>query len=989
MRWNGPLNKIDDYRYEIPSSYKGEKNNLRMRTSAVIYADEKMIPSVLADNALEQAANMTMLPGIVGKAMAMPDIHWGYGFPIGGVAATDAENGVISPGGVGFDINCLYGDAEILHEHGYKMKIRDFEKEWHKERIKCANFGKKIKNTKINAFMKFKTKKEIYNVLTKSGKNIIATGDHPFYTPDGMVPLKNIKEGEMVATFPFDGIEFSQPSNKTIVTEEDISKLVLDKDVSQTINELKKRELLPLAANNEKLPYLLKLFGYVLGDGTIYFSKNKGTIWFYGEPEDLEDIQGDVEELGFKASKIYDRKRKHEIKTMYDTVKFSRVKYSIKTTSSSLAALLWAMGLAVENKCSQDYILPKWIFDLELWQKRLFLASLFGAELTTPSTVTKHDYNFHSPVLSLNKHERFQESGHQLLVQIKELLEDFDVKSSIIKQRKNFVNKEGRVSYRLRLQISSTMDNLINLWSKVGFEYNKKRRHIANVAVQYIQLKKKALRERKKAEKAAKEMKESGLNILQIYNNLKSNYVNRRFIERSIHGGRKTSPRIAYVFPKFSEFMQKRTSGLGKSGLTWCEIEKKTSVESDRYVYDFNVADSHHNFIANNFVVSNCGVRLVRTNLHLDDLDESKIKNLVDEMFKNVPSGLGSKAKIRLSKRELDDVLKLGARWGVEQGYGWDEDIEFLEENGCLEYADLSMVSGKAKQRGSSQLGSLGAGNHFIELQKVEEIFEPEIAKVFGITNKGQIVVMIHTGSRGFGHQVCTDHLRVLEQAVRKYNIWLPDRQLACAPVNSPEGQNYFKAMACAANFAWCNRQMIVHWVRESFEKILGSSAEDLEMNIVYDVCHNIAKLEEHEIDGKKREVYVHRKGATRSFGPGKKEIPLKYRDIGQPVLIPGDMGTESYLLHGTKKAEETFGSTCHGAGRVLSRHQALRQWRGEDIVRQLKSRGIYVHPASFKVAAEEAPGSYKNVRNVVDITHGAEISCKVVKFIPLGVVKG
>ncbi len=489
MRWNGPLNKIDDYRYEIPSSYKGEKNNLRMRTSAVIYADEKMIPSVLADNALEQAANMTMLPGIVGKAMAMPDIHWGYGFPIGGVAATDAENGVISPGGVGFDINC--------------------------------------------------------------------------------------------------------------------------------------------------------------------------------------------------------------------------------------------------------------------------------------------------------------------------------------------------------------------------------------------------------------------------------------------------------------------------------------------------------------------GVRLVRTNLNLDDLDEWKIKNLVDEIFKNVPSGLGSKAKIRLNTRELDDVLKLGARWGVEHGYGWGEDVEFLEENGCLEYADLSMVSGRAKQRGASQLGSLGAGNHFIELQKVEEIFEPEIAKVFGITNEGQIVVMIHTGSRGFGHQVCTDHLRVLEQAVRKYNIWLPDRQLACAPVNSPEGQNYFKAMACAANFAWCNRQMIVHWVRESFEKILGNSAEDLEMNIVYDVCHNIAKLEEHETDGKKRKVYVHRKGATRSFGPGKKEIPLKYRDVGQPVLIPGDMGTESYLLHGTKKAEETFGSTCHGAGRVISRHQALRQWRGEDIVRQLKSRGIYVHPASFKVAAEEAPGSYKNIRNVVDITHGTGISRKVVKFIPLGVVKG
>jgi len=385
----------------------------------------------------------------------------------------------------------------------------------------------------------------------------------------------------------------------------------------------------------------------------------------------------------------------------------------------------------------------------------------------------------------------------------------------------------------------------------------------------------------------------------------------------------------------------------------------------------------------------NCGVRLVRTNLHFDDLDEGKIHSLVDEMFKNVPSGLGSKAKIRLSVKELEDVLKLGARWGVENNYGWDEDLEFLEENGCLEYADLSVISQRAKQRGASQLGSLGAGNHFLEIQKVEEIFDSNIAKIYGIKNKGQIVVMIHTGSRGFGHQVCTDHLRVLEQAVKKYNIWLPDKQLACAPVNSREGKNYFKAMACAANFAWCNRQMIVHWIRESFERIMNVSAEDLGMHIVYDVCHNIAKLEEHEVNGKRRKVYVHRKGATRSFGPGRKEVPLKYRDVGQPVLIPGDMGTESYLLHGTDKAEETFGSTCHGAGRVLSRTRARKKWRGEDIVRQLKNRGIYIHPASFKVAAEEAPGSYKDIRNVVDVVHGAGISRKVVKFVPLGVVKG
>jgi len=385
----------------------------------------------------------------------------------------------------------------------------------------------------------------------------------------------------------------------------------------------------------------------------------------------------------------------------------------------------------------------------------------------------------------------------------------------------------------------------------------------------------------------------------------------------------------------------------------------------------------------------NCGVRLVRTNLKIEDLDGKKIQDIVDEMFKNVPSGLGSQAKIKLSRKELENVLRFGAKSAVEQGYGWDEDTQFLEENGCLDFADPAEVSNKAIQRGLSQVGSLGAGNHFLEIQKVEEILDKDAAKSYGINETGQITVMIHTGSRGFGHQVCTDHLRVLEKAVKKYNIWLPDRQLACAPVNSKEGQAYLKAMACAANFAWANRQLIVHWVRESFEKILNDTAENMNMKIVYDVCHNIAKIEKHKIRGEKKEVCVHRKGATRAFGPDSEHIPLKYRDVGQPVLIPGDMGTESYLLKGTKESEETFGSTCHGAGRKLSRHRALKQWRGEQVVKELKNRGIYVHPASFKVAAEEAPGAYKDIRNVVNIAHGAGISKKVVRFIPLGVVKG
>jgi len=385
----------------------------------------------------------------------------------------------------------------------------------------------------------------------------------------------------------------------------------------------------------------------------------------------------------------------------------------------------------------------------------------------------------------------------------------------------------------------------------------------------------------------------------------------------------------------------------------------------------------------------NCGIRLVRTNLYEEDLSEEKVHLIVDEMFKNVPSGLGSKSKIKLNRNELDDVLIRGAQSPVENGYGWEKDTEFLEENGCLNRADPSHVSVKAKQRGLSQVGSLGAGNHFIEIQKVAEIYDDKAAKTFGIDKVGQILTMIHTGSRGFGHQVCTDHLRVLEQAVKKYNIWLPDRQLACAPLNSKEGESYYKAMSCAANFAWANRQLIVHWVRESFEKIMNDSAENMDMKIVYDVCHNIGKFEEHYVDGKKQEIFIHRKGATRAFGPGRSEIPLKYRDIGQPVLIPGDMGTESYLLHGTKEANKTFSSTCHGAGRVMSRHQAIKNWRGEEIVKNLKSKGIYVHPASMKVVAEEAPGAYKNIKNVVDIVHGAGLSKKVARFVPLGVVKG
>ena len=304
--------------------------------------------------------------------------------------------------------------------------------------------------------------------------------------------------------------------------------------------------------------------------------------------------------------------------------------------------------------------------------------------------------------------------------------------------------------------------------------------------------------------------------------------------------------------------------------------------------------------------------------------------------------------------------------------------------------ADAGRVSHRAKERGLPQLGSLGSGNHFLEIQVVDKIFDPEVARKFGLTHEGQTTVMIHTGSRGMGHQVCSDYLRMMEQAVRQYKIVLPDRELVNVPVTSPEGQAYFSAMACAANYAWTNRQMIVHWVRQSFEQVLGKDAESLGMDIVYDVAHNIAKLEEHEVDGGRRKVYVHRKGATRAFGPGHPDVPAIYRDVGQPVLIPGTMGTASYVLVGTKQGmQETFASTAHGSGRHMSRTAARRQFLGEDVKRELESRGIVVHPAKISIIAEEAPLAYKDVDRVVKVSHDAGIARMVARLKPVGVTKG
>lgn len=384
----------------------------------------------------------------------------------------------------------------------------------------------------------------------------------------------------------------------------------------------------------------------------------------------------------------------------------------------------------------------------------------------------------------------------------------------------------------------------------------------------------------------------------------------------------------------------------------------------------------------------NCGVRLIKSNLTLEDIEEH-LDELTEKLFKNIPSGVGSKGKIRLEENEINDVLDYGAEWAVENGYGWKEDLEVLEENGRIKAADSSEVSDKAKKRGIPQLGSLGSGNHFLEIQVVDEIYNEEVAEVYGL-EKGMIVIMIHSGSRGCGHQVCSDYLRLMDKAYKNYKISINDRQLACAPIDSKEAKSYLKAMYAAANYAWANRQMMTHWIRETFEDVLGKSAKDMEMNIVYDVAHNIAKEETHKVYNRDMNLIVHRKGATRAFGPGREEVPLKYREVGQPVLIPGTMGTASYVLHGTETAmEETFGSTAHGAGRILSRSQAKKDYNADDITGEMESNGIKIKATSKNVIAEEAPGAYKDVDSVVRISDSTGIAKLVAKVKPLAVCKG
>jgi len=958
-----PLKRIDKIRWEIP------KFDKRMRVPGRVYADDTLIQKMRQDRTLEQAANVAMLPGIYKYSIVMPDGHQGYGFPIGGVAAFDVKEGVISPGGVGYDINCLAPGSKVLTEHGYWIKVEEMPRLFKLQVLKVYNLDEGHNDTSRVTFVAEREVEEgetAVRITTETGRVIEGSEEHPVLTPEGYVYLRNIKEGDFVIVYPFEGVEF-EFKDGVLLDEEDF------KDAEQQmVNFLKEKGLLPLRWDDPKLGTLARILGFAFGDGHLGEMSGRLTLSFYGTEKALEELKKDLEKLGINSN-LYVRKREYSIETTSGSYEGKSISAELRVTSRSFALLLEKLGMPKGAKAKTNYSIPAWIKEAPLWVKRNFLAGLFGADgsIIEFKGVTPLPIN-----LTQAKTNELEEKLVEFMNEVKALLEEFGVKSIIYK-----VKSKSSTTYRLALVGE---DSIRNFLGKIGYEYAPEKKERGLIAYAYLKLKEQVKENRKKAMEKARRVYEETGSVELAYLEVKD-IVNKRFVERTIYQG-KRKPRIPKNFPTFEEFVKER----GYEGGFVAEKVTKVEYVKPRYdkFYDIGVYHEAHNFIANGIVVHNCGVRLIRTNLTEKEV-RPKIKQLVDTLFKNVPSGLGSKGRIRLHWTQLDDVLADGAKWAVDNGYGWKEDLEHLEENGRMEGADPNAVSQKAKQRGAPQLGSLGSGNHFLEVQVVDKIFNEEIAKVYGLF-EGQVVVMVHTGSRGLGHQVASDYLRIMEKANRKYNVPWPDRELVSVPFQTEEGQRYFSAMKAAANFAWANRQMITHWVRESFEEVFKQKAEDLGMSIVYDVAHNIAKVEEHEVDGRKIKVVVHRKGATRAFPAGHEAVPRAYRNVGQPVLIPGSMGTASYVLAGAEGSmKETFGSTCHGAGRVLSRHAATRQFRGDKLRNELMQRGIYIRAASMRVVAEEAPGAYKNVDNVVNVVHEAGIANLVARMRPIGVAKG
>ncbi len=955
------LRKVSDLIWEIPKEPP-------MRVPARIYASEILLKKMQEDKTLEQARNVATLPGIQKWMIVMPDGHQGYGFPIGGVAAFDLNEGIITPGGIGFDINCLPGNTEVLTDLGFRIKIKDLIPLLNEVELRT-----KEKRSRILFISERPSDEFIIKIKTETGRELELSFDHPVLTKEGWKLAKELKVGEYIAVYPFEGVEFEKPKEKVILTEKDFERYD-----PQIIKYLKERKLLPLKSNDLRIGILARILGYLIGDGCItrIITEERGKkreryiVWFYGEKEGLEELRRDLEKLSIKASRIYERKRKIKIKSPWGYEYETEGKeYSIKITSKAFALLLIKLGAPVGEKTKAEFRIPEWLKESPKWVKANFLAGLFGSDGSKPIVKGKTALQIS---LTFVKVKELEENLVKFLEEIKEILKEFGIESEIYKVKEY----DGKVMYRLYLKSEKDVYKFL---TEIGYAYSLKQRE-GLVVAEYLRRKIVNREERKEAKLVAIGLypRKSVKEIAEMLN------VNQRLIERAVYENI-LETRISEYFETFEEFKEKYV----ENGIIYDRIKEIKIVKSNyNKLYDIGL-ESYHNFVANGVVVHNCGVRVIRTNLRVEDV-KPKLMELVNEIFRNVPAGVGETGKVHLSFSELDKVLQEGAKWAVENGYGWEDDLGRIESYGHLEDADPDAVSVTAKRRGAPQLGTLGSGNHFLEIQVVDKIYNPEVAKAFGIEEGGQVVVMVHTGSRGLGHQVASDYIREFERRFRDIVRKLPDRELVYAPWGTKEAERYWGAMCAAANYAWANRQMITHWVRESFEKVFRTSADQLGMEIVYDVAHNIAKIEEHKVNGQKKKVIVHRKGATRAFPPGHPELISRYRKVGQPIIIPGSMGTASYILVGTEKAMEiSFGSTAHGAGRQLSRAEAKRRYRYQEVINRMRQQGIVVKSATRDGVVEEVPEAYKNVDEVVRVSHELGIGKLVVRLRPIAVIKG
>jgi tRNA-splicing ligase RtcB len=939
------LERVAENIWEIPKSF-----NPAMKVPSRIFADDALLKKMKEDRTLLQASNVACLPGLYKYSIALPDAHEGYGFPIGGVAAEDAEEGVISPGGIGYDINCLPAGSRVLTEHGATVCIEDLRT---LRSVTCID-GTSSCPTWTTLWLSRRAE-SLYKLRTASGLTLKATGDHPILTRSGMFEAKRLSPGIEVATHPFAGVPFERTVSDLLVSHGDVGRASV---------ELKRMKLIPLSSDDDVFPYLVKLLGYFMGSGSF----TAVSVVFKGCGYGIEELRSDILKVGIRPEEISVNNcslAEHDGKAGCGC--------ELSVAGKSFRALIKALSKVTQRGSTDKIRVPEFLNRQPLWVKRLFLSSYFGSKLASPQTVD--GYSFARPDLTLRVRKSDEAGAMNFLNWLSRLAEEFGVRTKCIRTLKSdrFI--------LLNLQFSDDTESLINLWSRVGYSYNSLRSRIALSAVTW-------LRCRMRTGFGQSQPLPLRIKVTRDASSSTSQIVQHSSFPHGSRDEAESAPRLEespIPLPPFEEW--RRTAQLGD--IIWEKLEEVSPVSYHGQVYDIGVESDSHNFVAEGFVVSNCGVRLVRTNLTAQEV-RPVLPELLEHLYHGVPSGVGSEGKLRLSSENLGPVAEGGAQWAVEKGYGWAQDVEHAEERGRLQWADFDKVSQSAKKRGGPQLGTLGSGNHFVEVEVVDSIFDERAAKAMGVTEKGQVLILVHTGSRGFGHQTCSDYLRVMEDLMRRLDIRLPDRELACGPVKTREASDYLGAMASAANFAWANRQVITHRIREAFSTVFKTDPEKLGMQLVYDVCHNIAKLEEHIVNGGRKKVYVHRKGATRAFPAGSPNLPQDYSQVGQPVLIPGSMGTASWVLKGGEKSMQlTFGSAAHGAGRFMSRSAAKRRHEYGELVGGLQNRGILIRASSKETVLEESPDAYKDVDNVVEVTHNLGLALKVLRMTPVGVVKG